>query len=56
MKTRKRDEILGDYIGTNCPYVEILRETEKTRMVRSVDNQVAAVLKVCGFAEVASAG
>ncbi|MBN8650947.1 MAG: hypothetical protein J0L67_05950 [Cytophagales bacterium] len=30
-KLRKRDEILGDYIGTNCPQVEMLTETGKKR-------------------------
>lgn len=26
-KMRKRDELLGSYIGTNCPQVEILTST-----------------------------
>ncbi len=31
-KLRKRDFELGDYIGTNCPQVEMTRETEKRNM------------------------
>jgi hypothetical protein len=34
-KLRKRDEILGDYIGTNCPQVEMLTETGKSRKTLS---------------------
>ena len=30
-KIRKRDEELGFYIGTNCPQVEMLTETDKKR-------------------------
>jgi len=30
-KMRKRDSILHDYIGTNCPQVNMLTETGKTR-------------------------
>lgn len=30
-KLRKRDEILGDYIGINCPQVEMLTDTGKKR-------------------------
>jgi hypothetical protein len=30
-KLRKRDEILGEYIGTNCPQVEMLTDTGKKR-------------------------
>jgi len=30
-KLRKRDAILGDYIGTNCPHVEMPTETGKKR-------------------------
>ena len=30
-KIRKRDESLGEYIGTNCPQVEMLTETNKKR-------------------------
>jgi DNA-damage-inducible protein D len=26
-KLRKRDTLLGDYLGTNCPQVEMLTET-----------------------------
>ena len=28
-KLRKRDVLLGDYIGTNCPHVEMKTETGK---------------------------
>jgi len=34
-KLRKRDAILGDYIGTNCPQIEMLTETGKTRKTLS---------------------
>jgi len=34
-KLRKRDEILGDYIGTNCPQIEMLTETGKKRKTLS---------------------
>jgi len=34
-KLRKRDEILGDYIGTNCPHVEMFTETGKKRKTLS---------------------
>ena len=30
-KIRKRDMILGSYIGTNCPHVEMLGKTNKKR-------------------------
>lgn len=30
-KMRKRDVLLGEYIGTNCPHVDMLTETGKTR-------------------------
>ena len=30
-KLRKRDELLGNYIGTNCPQVEMLTDTGKQR-------------------------
>ena len=30
-KLRKRDELLGEYIGTNCPHVEMKTETGKNR-------------------------
>ena len=30
-KLRKRDTILGSYIGTNCPQVEMATETGKNR-------------------------
>lgn len=32
-KMRKRDLELGGYIGTNCPHVEMLTETNKKRML-----------------------
>ena len=28
-KLRKRDELLGEYIGTNCPQIEMRTETGK---------------------------
>jgi hypothetical protein len=34
-KLRKRDEILGEYIGTNCPQIEMLTETGKKRKTLS---------------------
>jgi prophage antirepressor-like protein len=30
-KMRKRDAILGDYLGTNCPQIDMVTETGKTR-------------------------
>lgn len=30
-KLRKRDELLGDYIGTNCPHVAMMTKTGKLR-------------------------
>ena len=32
-KLRKRDEELGNYLGTNCPHVEMLTETGKKRQI-----------------------
>ena len=32
-KLRKRDEELGSYLGTNCPHVEMLTETDKNRNI-----------------------
>jgi len=32
-KLRKRDQVLGDYIGTNCPQVEMPGASEKKRKV-----------------------
>ena len=32
-KLRKRDPELGNYIGTNCPQVEMISETGKNRKV-----------------------
>jgi len=28
-KMRKRDNILGDYLGTNCPQIDMMTETGK---------------------------
>lgn len=33
-KLRKRDALLGDYIGTNCPQVAMSTETEKQRKIK----------------------
>jgi prophage antirepressor-like protein len=30
-KLRKRDKLLGEYMGTNCPHVEMRTETGKKR-------------------------
>jgi hypothetical protein len=30
-KLRKRDVLLGEYVGTNCPHIEMLTETGKSR-------------------------
>lgn len=38
-KMRKRDEILGSYIGTNCPHVEMRGETGKNRKVLAANTQ-----------------
>ena len=38
-KMRKRDEILGDYIGTNCPHVEMRGETGKLRKVLAANSE-----------------
>ncbi len=32
-KLRKRDSGLGSYLGTNCPHVEMLTETDKKRQI-----------------------
>jgi len=37
-KLRKRDPELGNYIGTNCPQVEMVSETGKNRKVVSGRN------------------
>ncbi|WP_444549977.1 hypothetical protein [Candidatus Magnetomonas plexicatena] len=34
-KLRKRDIELGDYLGTNCPQVEMLTETGKKRKLQA---------------------
>ena len=36
-KHRKRDELLGEYIGTNCPQVEMKTETGKSRKTLAAD-------------------
>jgi hypothetical protein len=33
-KLRKRDALLGDYIGTNCPQVAMSTETGKQRKIK----------------------
>ncbi|MFH1683082.1 MAG: Bro-N domain-containing protein, partial [Candidatus Woesearchaeota archaeon] len=38
-KIRKRDGELGSYLGTNCPYVEMLTETGKKRRVLAGDTK-----------------
>ena len=38
-KLRKRDELLGDYIGTNCPHVEMKTETGKNRKTLAGNTQ-----------------
>jgi len=39
-KLRKRDELLGEYIGTNCPQIEMRTETGKNRntLAANVEN------------------
>ena len=36
-KLRKRDVLLGDYIGTNCPQVAMITETGKQRKTLAAD-------------------
>ncbi|GHU68213.1 phage antirepressor [Bacteroidia bacterium] len=36
-KLRKRDDLLGDYLGTNCPQVEMLTDTGKLRKILSAN-------------------
>ena len=38
-KLRKRDLQLGNYIGTNCPQVEMLTETGKRRKTLAADTE-----------------
>ena len=38
-KMRKRDELLGIYIGTNCPQVEMLTSTGKMRKTLAADTE-----------------
>jgi hypothetical protein len=38
-KMRKRDELLGSYIGTNCPHVEMRGETGKLRKVLAASTE-----------------
>jgi hypothetical protein len=40
-KLRKRDELLGDYIGTNCPQIEMLTDTGKLRKTLSANTTYA---------------
>jgi DNA-damage-inducible protein D len=40
-KMRKRDEELGNYLGTNCPHVEMLTETGKKRKTLAGNTQDA---------------
>ncbi len=43
-KLRKRDGLLADYIGTNCPQVAMKTETGKTRKTLAAD--VQAILRI----------
>lgn len=38
-KLRKRDLQLGNYIGTNCPQVEMITETGKRRKTLTADTE-----------------
>ena len=38
-KLRKRDQQLGNYIGTNCPQVEMMTETGKRRKTLAADTE-----------------
>ena len=38
-KLRKRDELLGEYIGTNCPQVEMKTETGKSRKTLAANTE-----------------
>ena len=38
-KIRKRDDELSNYIGTNCPQVEMLTQTGKKRKTLTVSTQ-----------------
>ena len=38
-KLRKRDHLLGDYIGTNCPQVDMTTATGKTRKTLSANTK-----------------
>lgn len=38
-KMRKRDELLGSYIGTNCPQVEMLTSTGKMRKTLAANTE-----------------
>jgi len=38
-KMRKRDEILENYLGTNCPYVELENEDGKKRKVLAANTK-----------------
>jgi prophage antirepressor-like protein len=38
-KLRKRDEFIGDYIGTNCPHVDMPTETGKIRKTLAANTE-----------------
>lgn len=38
-KLRKRDEELANYVGTNCPYVEMLTHTDKKRLTLAANTK-----------------
>jgi len=38
-KLRKRDELLGEFIGTNCPQVEMITETGKVRKTLAANTE-----------------
>ena len=38
-KLRKRDELLGEYIGTNCPLIEMKTETGKNRKTLAANSK-----------------
>ena len=39
-KLRKRDKLLGEYLGTNCPQVEMETETGKKRKTLAANKKV----------------
>ena len=38
-KIRKRDELLGEFLGTNCPQVKMLTTTDKQRLTDVASRQ-----------------